>query len=211
MRKSISKSGNERIKLSPQQNWREQTNQAKILSAENYFSFLKNEIKEGTPYATWKRVQETFAPALWLGRAVRIFYYIFRAVEASALFLLAVALVFALLPPVLILSLAFSYAAAGERRRANRRYASLFRGRRVLAFTRTQSTPYFDRMLASLTGEYTVLLVGDAASPHFDRKTMPLVRAAHLRQDGVLLVRTPHYFYLRRTLLREADFFAAIF
>ena len=211
MRKSISKNKNERIKLSPQQSWREQAKQAEAMSAKNYFAFLKKEIKGGTPYATWKRAQETFAPALWLGRAVRIFYYIFRAVEASALFLLAAALVLVLLPPVLILSLAFSYASAGERRRANRRFAPLFRGKRVLAFAQTQSTPYFNRMLASLADEYTVLLVGDATSPHFDRKTMPLVRAAHRRQDGVLLVRAPYYFYLRRTLLREADFFAAIF
>ncbi len=199
------------MKLSPQQNWREQTEWAKMLSAKSYFSFLKNGVKTGTPYAIWKRMQETFAPALWLGRAVRIFYYVFRVLEASALFVLAAALVLILLPPVLILSLAFSYAAAGDRRRANRRFAPLFRGKRVLAFAQSQGTPYFDRMLASLAEEYTVLLVGDASSTHFDRKTMPLVRAAHLRQDGVLLVRAPYYFYLRRTLLREADFFAAIF
>ena len=211
MRKSVSKNGNGRVKPSPLQSWNEQAEQAENLSAKNYLSFLKNSIKGGTPYATWKRAQETFAPTLWLGRAVRIFYYIFRAVEASALFLLTAVLVLALLPSVLILSLAFSYAAAGERRRANRRLAPLFRGKRVLAFAQTQSTPYFDRMLASLTDEYTVLLVGDAASSHFDRKTMPLVRAAHQRADGVLLVRAPYYFYLRRTLLRESDFFAAIF
>ena len=211
MRKGIPKNGNGQIRLSPQQNWQEQAKRTESLSAENYFSFLKKEIKGGTPYATWKRVQETFAPALWIGRAIRIFYYVFRVVEASALFLLASALVLALLPPVLILSMAFSYAAAGERRRANCRFAHLFRGKHVLAFAGTQNTPYFNRMLASLADEYTVLLVGDAASPHFDRKTMPLVRAAYRRQDGVLLVRAPYYFYLRRTLLREADFFAAIF
>ena len=185
--------------------------QSKMYSAKDYGRYILDLLRGGNLYARWRRIQAAFLPALWISRAVRIAWRVFSFVETSAFLLLAVAIVLLALPIAALLSLAFASAAAHDRRRANRRYAHLFRGRRVLAFFPQGERDFFDRAISSLSGEYTVLLVGNIPAKGMDGKRIPLTRAAVCRADGVLLVRGHYYFHLRRTLLREAVFFAAIF
>ncbi len=185
--------------------------QSKLYSASDYCRYIANMFRGGNLYARWRRIQTVFLPALWISRALRIAWRVFSIIETSAFLLLAVALVLFILPFALILSLAFAARAAYDRRRANRLYASLFCGRRVLAFFPQGESAFLERMAASLAGEYTVLMVDQLPSRGKDGKRIPITCAALRRADGVLLVRGHYYFHLRRTLLREAEFFAAIF
>ena len=184
---------------------------AELHTARGYVAFLRRAFPHTGTYTLFRRLRAVFAPTLWIGRALRFLFRVVTILETGT-FVLLLSLLFLLLLPVLfLLAAAFVFRAARERRRENTRLAPFFRGARVLSFFPAERTPFADAAWASLSGRYTVLVVTDFFSEFADGEGISLLRPAFLRADGVLLVREHYYFYLRRTLLRESAFFAAIF
>ncbi|MBQ8174949.1 MAG: hypothetical protein IJ009_06045 [Clostridia bacterium] len=189
----------------------ERSSRAQTHAARSYADFLHRSLQKTNAFAVWRRIRAVFAPTLWIGRAVRVMWRVFTFLETGT-FLLLLALLFLLLLPVLaVLALAFAVAAMEFRRRENVRLAPRLCGARVLAFFPAERTDFTDRALADLVERYTVLLVTDFPSEFAQGESVSPLHAAVHRSDGVLLVREHYYFYLRRTLLRESAFFAAIF
>lgn len=176
----------------------------------SYLSYLWQIFRRGTPYLLFRRARAFFYPALFLGRLFRIAKIVFRTVEASAVLLLALTLFFILFPPLLLLVLALLLLTAIENRQADRRFARLFEEKNVLAFFRTEPSPFFLSLAASLADKYTVLIVTDLPHAFFDGRSGRGILAARQIGDGVLAVREQYFFHLRRRLLKNAARFVAI-
>ena len=184
---------------------------AELHDSRSYPSYLLQMFRNGTPYALYRRARGIFGPAFFIGRVARIAIRIFAILQTSATLLLAGAFLLLLLPAVALLTLAYAYAAARDRRRCNRRYAALIADRRVLIFFPSLYHNFCDRQAGELSQKYTVLLVTDAPQEYLAGKKMPLSCAARQRADGVLVVREHYYFHLRKTLLLRAAFCAQIY
>lgn len=184
---------------------------AELHDSRSYPSYLLQTFRNGTPYALYRRARGIFGPAFFIGRVARIALRIFAILQTSATLLLAGIFLLLLLPVVALLTLAYAYAAARDRRRCNRRYAALIADRRVLIFFPSLYHNFCDRQAGELSQKYTVLLVTDAPQEYLAGKKMPLSCAARQRADGVLVVREHYYFHLRKTLLLRAAFCAQIY
>lgn len=185
---------------------------AAATSGHSYLSYLLATFRNTSPYALWQRARSAFAPAIFLSRVFRILRWVFRILEASALFLFAAALLLFALPFVLAALLLFVLAATVDSRRADRDLAPHIIGQRVLVLFSGTDADGSARAISSLSPDYTVLLV----TPLFATKVAPsrrfsILRAAHRRDDGVILVREYYYFHLARTLLSRAAFCARIY
>ncbi len=176
-----------------------------------YIGYLWSLFRRGTPYALIHRLSAVFSPAFFTVRLIRIFFRVLLFIEKSAHLLLLAALLLLLAPLFLLVFLAFSYAARHARRRANRRFGTLFRGRRVIAFFPSQNTPFAEALYRDLSKNYTVLIVSDFAENAPSSARLHPIAAALPIGENCLYLREHYYFYLRRTLLREAAFFAAIY
>lgn len=201
----------EKGKLTPRVRLSHGHRRAELHAAHGYFSFLYHAFPHTSTYMLFRRFHAVFAPTLWIGRVLRFLFRAVTVLETGTFLLLLSVLFLLLLPVLLLLATAFAFRAARERRRENTRLAPLFRGARVLSFFPAQRTPFAEGAWASLAERYTVVLVTDFFSEFAGGQGISPLRPAFLRADGVLLVREHYYFYLRRTLLRESAFFAAIF
>lgn len=174
-----------------------------------YFRYLLTVFRGTSPYALWQRARAAFAPAVFLSRCFRILRWIFRIVEASALFLFASVLFLLITPFLLALALAFVAAAALAIRRADRALAPLICARRVLVLF---SWGNRKGAFAAFAGEYAVLAVTPLfSSPDTGTGRFSIFSAAKVGRDGVILVREYYYFHLAKTLLREAAFCARVY
>lgn len=187
------------------------TQSATFHQKRSYLSYLVGVFRRGAPYVLYRRARALVYPAILLGRMLRIARLIFRIVETSAVLLLALTLFFVLLPPFLLLSLVLACLTFIENRRADRRFAEFFEGRRVIAFFRSEPSEFFLALAASLAGEYTVLLVTDLPHTFFEKGKGRGILAARKRQDGVLVVREQYWFRLRRRFLPRTAFFATVY
>jgi hypothetical protein len=179
-------------------------------SGHSYLSYLLATFRSTSPYVLWQRARTAFAPAIFLSRVLRVLRWVFRILEASALFLFAAALLLFALPFALAALLLFVLAATLDSRRADRELASHIAGKRVLVLFANADASV--RAFAPLVTDYTVLLI----TPLFTRKgegalSLSFFRAARRREDGVILVRDYYYFHLARRLLSRAAFCARIY
>ena len=203
--------GKEKQSVAPHKRLELGQTRAELHAAHGYASFLHLAFFHTNTYSLFRRFRTVFAPTLWIGRVLRFLYRAVMILETGTFLLLLSFLLFLFLPMFTLLAAAFVFRAARQRRRENVRLGPLFRGARVLSFFPSERTPFSDAAWADLAKHYTVLLVTDFFSEFSGTQGISPLRPALLRADGVLLVREHYYFYLRRTLLRETAFFAAIF
>ncbi len=180
-------------------------------AARRYGGYLWSVFRRGTPYLFFQRLFSAFSPAFLIARVLRMAVRVLLFVERSAHLLLLLLVLLLLAPLLLLVFLGFSYAAYHARRRANRRFAGLFRGRRVVAFFPQKSTPYAATLYQELARTYTVLVVSDFREHAPGEEPLHPIAAALPLFENCLYLREHYYFYLRRTLLREAVFFATIY
>ncbi len=168
---------------------------AELHGRRNYAAYLRKTFRGSTPYQWYRRALSVFSPTFFLFRLFRILLRVIRFVETSAYLLLALTVCVLLLPAALLSFLSFSYAAAGERRRANRVLRACFVEQTVLLFGAAEGDA---ARYAAFAPGATVVLISDARfSPDPRKATL----AFFWEPNGVLVVREAYYFYLRRTLL----------
>lgn len=184
---------------------------ARLREAPSYAIYLFRLFRGGSVYSFYRRARSFVLPALFLSRAFRILRLIFRIAETGAVLLLLSSLLLVLLPPFSLVALVFSILAAIDRRRCDRRFAGLFVDRPTVVIFHNEDGRFADLLAAELAARYTVLLVTDFPKQIMHGTPMPLVAAARLRPDGVLVAREHYFFRLRRRILGSCRSLAVLY
>lgn len=82
-----------------------------------YFPYLLSVIRKGKLYMLYQRFGSLMSPIFWIYRIFRWVLLAITWLEASAVLLLFTAVLLALFPPILVLTVAFLYGNAGEDKR----------------------------------------------------------------------------------------------
>ncbi len=186
---------------------KELSQNAAVHARRGYLRYLWSVFRRGTPYTLFHRISTRFSPVLFMARVLRIAWRVLLIAERSALLLLLVGIFLALAPVFLLLLIMFVCVMLVAHRRADHRYDSLFCGQRVVAVFSLSDGMYPKGLCCELSRDYTVLVVGELPK----EQTLSLFSPTLLLAPRCLYVREHYFFHLRRTLLRKAAFFAAVY
>ena len=177
-------------------------------TAHRFFLFdLYDRLRHTTLYTQWQRLLTWIRRFRAVTLTLRIFSFLFAALQAGTLVLLFATLLLAVLPLLLLSALTVLLCAALASRRANRAFSKkLAGGQAYVIFPDTVNSPFLWQHVCDLQQRgYAVILVSPYLFSPAGIRQNKFYTTLREESEHVFLVRRYYYFSLKKNVLSKSN------